>query len=301
MVKPLSASELREQFELVKPWFGTHPGRASVIHSARVWAKHFQDATVWKWVNALPAARVTQQFGATNPDARDPDFNSKIEGFLIAADAALVQRENLERKIAANADLAPQQCEAGVLEYLSSHRGIVHALDLHRELALSTQQLSDALHDLHSVGALQGPGFSKALDGSFGWAGELSSFGRKLARGEVRAPAPSVSVQIHNSNVGAAGVIHGNVEQNVNPDVAEVVAALQALRDAGGEEPDAASAVAIAAAAGDELQQNGWSAKARNLLSTLGGAVRTVAALKPAYQTVQAIAAIHGVPLPLWP
>lgn len=299
MDEALSTAEMGRQFEQIKPWLREQGSRAAVIHAARSWASELQNVTVWRWVNALPAVHPNSRPGGTDPDQRDPDFDKLVEGFIVAFDAGLFERDKLGQAIAANTNLAARQCEERVLEYLNLHRGLVDARELQRELALSAQQLHDALEDLNSVGALQGPGFSNALR-TFGWSGELSAYGRRLARGEAPTPLQPVHVSIHNSNVGAAGIVQGNVVQNVNPEVAEIVAALQSLAHAGANDAAAAPAVAVASAAREELQRYGWSAKANSLLSALGGTVQTAAALKPAYQIVQSIAAAHGLPLPQW-
>lgn len=142
------------------------------------------------------------------------------------------------------------------------------------------------------------------MTGATMWQVRLNAHGRDLADGTAEHTAPAATIvhqEFHHSQIANAGVVHGNVTQNVtlNSDVADIVAALQVLQQAASDQPAGAAVAALAREAENELLDNGATAKAGIILGGLGQLVQSIAALKPAYHALQPIAAAHGLALPL--
>ena len=299
-MRGMTAEELRIQFDRVVGWFRSEPRGSTICNTAARWANDLRSVPAMQAARALRPAHLVGRVGAINPDTRDDAFNKKVERFIVAAYAALDELDRYEAAVASNATLTPAQCRERVLDVLA-RAGLEYTwLDnVCTELGLSHQQGYEAFEDLNRDSALEGQR-SEAND--FAWRARLSADGRRLARGERRDVPPFIHQEFHNSTIANAGTVHGDVTQNVtiNPNVAELVAALEALRRTAGNEPQAAAITALANDAERELRTNGVTATASGLLMGLATVIQTVAALKPAYQTFQPIALAHGFPLPAW-
>jgi hypothetical protein len=237
---------------------------------------------------------------------RDERISFVVEKLLDRAEAAIRTLEDYQAGVAANASLSFDERRELVLRTIAliderNGGDKISATDVRWESKLSQAHVDDALEHWHECEAIR-YGLVTADEMGRPLIFRLTARGRERnEKGPPRPSPTSLIQQFHQSQIGSA-ITLGDVTQNitVNPDVADVVAALLRLQRAAEVGPETAAVAVLARDAQQELRSQGWSAKAAALLSGLGGLVQTTASLKPAYQTLQPIAVAHGVPLPTW-
>jgi hypothetical protein len=298
-----SAADLRSYLQTCEKALQTHRSLDFAADVTTRIAFEIDDPTLQALALALNEAGPPIPHETIRPDGRDDAFDEQLDTFIRLAYKLLAEREEHEARVAANAQLSRAACRNRVLAYLASDRDAHWAQDVGRDLGLSYEQTLDALEQLDHDGALDGQR-SDALNGSVAWFVRLNVHGRNLADGTTQRAGAAVVLQqsFHNSNIANAGLAHGSVTQNItiNPEIAEIINALQQLQAAAESSPRTAAVAVLASEAQEEFRSNGWTEKAGGILTGIAGLVQTAASLKPAYDLLQPIAAAHGISVPVW-
>lgn len=305
--------QLRQHVKRNEEFLRTHPdrdrARAAAISVAEAVAGPGSD--VARKARELPTARLVPPRAVSTPTARDPEFDAAVEALIPMFYEALDGLKEWQQQLAVNGQLGDEATVALVLAEANKTDQVQWSGPLAATLAIPNRQALDALEDLSHEGAIKIVNRVATGDGSESWLFQVTSQGRKLARGTAKPHQAFVPIQltqhISNSTIASAGFAAGPVEQHItiNPEVRDIVDALAQFHVATSDDAETVAASALAERAAQELQTNGWSLKATSLLkaipATVSGITAFSANVKPAYELIHALAAAHGVNLPPLP